>query len=57
MPAVARSRVEGVVKENKDIAKGNVAEDRRNLGLKKEGLLNEKEWIHLKPILTKIELE
>jgi RNA recognition motif-containing protein len=34
-----------VVKGNKDNAKG-VGEDRRNLMLKKEGLLNEKEWHH-----------
>jgi len=45
MKAVARTKVAETVQLNKDIASNNV-EDRRNLYLKKEGLLNEKEWIH-----------
>ena len=45
LPQVARTQVEAVVQNNKDIIKG-LGEDRRNLGLKKEGLLNEKDWIH-----------
>lgn len=45
MKAVARTKVAETVATNKEIASGNV-EDRRNLYLKKEGLLNEKEWIH-----------
>lgn len=45
MPSVARSKVGEVVKANKDAIKG-LGADRRNLGLKKEGLLNETSWIH-----------
>ena len=45
MPSVARGRVDGVVKANKDASKG-IGTDRRNLALKKEGLLNETNWIH-----------
>jgi hypothetical protein len=45
-----------VVKDNKDSAKG-VGEDRRNLMMKKEGLLNEKEWIHQTPALTQKDVE
>ena len=45
LPSVARTRVEQVVKDNKDLVKGS-STDRRNLALKKEGLLSEKEWIH-----------
>jgi len=43
--SVAKSKVGDVIQSNKDSAKG-VGEDRRNLALKKEGLLNEKEWVH-----------
>ena len=50
MHSVARTRVDAVVKENKEHAKGH-GEDRRNLLLKKEGLLNEKSWIHQEPPL------
>ena len=42
--SVARGQVGDLVTSNKDAMKGK--EDRRNLYLKKEGLLNEKEWIH-----------
>ena len=45
MPQVARTRVAQVMKDSKDAMRG-VGEDRRNLALKKEGLLNEKNWIH-----------
>ena len=45
-----------MVKDNKDSAKG-VGEDRRNLMMKKEGLLNEKEWIHQTPALTQKDVE
>lgn len=38
------------------MAKG-VGEDRRNLFMKKEGLLNEKAWIHLEPGLQTKEVE
>jgi hypothetical protein len=55
MSSVARSRVESVIKENKDSAKG-LGEDRRNLLLKKEGLLNEKQWVNQTPLTSK-ELE
>lgn len=57
MRAVARTKVAEVVQLNKDIANNRVDTDRRNLYLKKEGLLNEKEWIHQKPGLTAKELE
>jgi len=56
MPSVAKTRVDSVIQENKDSAKG-VGEDRRNLLMKKEGLLNEKFWIHQEPALTKKDLE
>ena len=45
MPSVRRDKVDSVVQANKDAAKG-VGLDRRNLALKKEGLLNETSWIH-----------
>jgi hypothetical protein len=45
LPSVAKTKVNDVVQQNKDSVKG-VGEDRRNLYLKKEGLLSEKEWIH-----------
>ena len=45
MPSVIRSRVSEVVKANKDLQKGSGI-DRRNLYLKKEGLLNEASWVH-----------
>ena len=56
LPSVARTRVEQVVKDNKDLVKGS-STDRRNLALKKEGLLSEKEWIHQQPSLTSKDLE
>ena len=37
--------------------KNNAGEDKRNLSLKKEGLLNEKSWIHQEPALTSKDLE
>jgi hypothetical protein len=45
LPSVARTKVTEVIKNNKDNEKGK-GEDRRNLYLKKEGLLSEKDWIH-----------
>jgi hypothetical protein len=45
MPSVARTKVADTLQQNKDDFKG-VGEDRRNLALKKEGLLSEKDWIH-----------
>ena len=45
MPSVERGKVDAIVKANKDTLKG-VGLDRRNLYLKKEGLLNETSWIH-----------
>jgi len=45
MPSVAREKVGDVVQANKDAMKGAGA-DRRNLYLKKEGLLNETSWVH-----------
>ena len=56
MSSVARNNVEAVTKENKDLAKGH-GEDRRNLMLKKEGLLNEKSWIHQEPALETKDVE
>ena len=56
LPQVAKSRVNDVIQANKDSIKGT-GEDRRNLGLKKEGLLNEAEWIHKEPALTSKDLE
>ena len=56
MPSVARSRVGEVVKANKDAIKGTGV-DRRNLYLKKEGLLNETSWIHQEPAMNDKELE
>jgi len=56
LPSVARTKVNDVVQQNKDTVKG-VGEDRRNLYLKKEGLLSEKEWIHQQPQLTGKDLE
>lgn len=56
LPSVARTKVNDVVQANKDTVKG-VGEDRRNLFLKKEGLLSEKEWIHQQPQLTGKDLE
>ena len=50
MPSVARQKVGEVVQANKDAMKG-VGVDRRNLCLKKEGLLNEESWIHKEPTL------
>lgn len=48
LPSVARTKVANTVQLNKDVAKGH-GEDRRNLYLKKEGLLSEKDWIHQQP--------
>ena len=45
LPQVAKTRVNDVIQANKDTIKGT-GEDRRNLYLKKEGLLNEKLWVH-----------
>ena len=45
IPQVAKTKVGDVIQMQKDNAKG-AGEDRRNLAMKKEGLLNEKEWIH-----------
>lgn len=56
MPSVARTRVEEVVKANKDRDKGT-GMDRRNLGLKKEGLLNEASWVHQDPAPTAKDLD
>ena len=49
--------MEQVLKDNKDLVKGGSQTDRRNLGLKKEGLLSEKDWIHQQPCLTSKDLE
>lgn len=56
MPQVARTSVDSVLQQNKDKEK-NKGEDRRNLYLKKEGLLAEKEWVHQQPALTAKDLE
>lgn len=56
MSSVARNNVEAVTKENKDLAKGH-GEDRRNLMFKKEGLLNEKSWIHQEPAFETKDVE
>jgi len=56
LPSVARTKVTETVQNNKDNDKG-VGEDRRNLYLKKEGLLSEKDWIHQQPQLTGKDLE
>ena len=56
MPSVARGKVNEVVKANKDADKG-IGQDRRNLYLKKEGLLNETTWIHQEPPLNPKDLE
>ena len=56
MPSVARGKVNEVVKENKDFKTGR-GMDRRNLYLKKEGLLNETAWIHQEPKLGDKELD
>lgn len=45
LPSVARTKVGEVLEQNKLAIKG-AGEDRRNLLLKKEGLLSEKDWIH-----------
>ncbi len=45
IPSVARTKISDQIQSNKDEKKG-VGEDRRNLGLKKEGLLSERDWIH-----------
>ena len=56
LPQVAKTRVDDVVQANKDAMK-NTGEDKRNLSLKKEGLLNEKAWVHQEPALTSKDLE
>jgi len=56
MSSVSRNKVDDVAKENKEHAKGH-GEDRRNLMLKKEGLLNEKSWIHQEPALETKDVE
>ena len=59
MVQVARTKVGDVLKQNqanKREAAGKGV-DKRNLYLKKEGLLNEGEWIHKEPALTSKELE
>ena len=56
MPSVARTRVGEVVQANKDQHKGS-GQDRRNLYLKKEGLLNEENWTHKEPQMTSKDLE
>ena len=45
MPSVIRAKVSEVVQSNKDAMKGSGV-DRRNLYLKKEGLLSETSWVH-----------
>ena len=56
MPQVAKTKVSDVLQQNKDAIKG-VGEDRRNLSLKKEGLLNEALWIHQDPPIQSKDLE
>ena len=56
MPSVARGNITETIKENKDYVAGR-GMDRRNLYLKKEGLLNETVWIHQDPPLSTKELE
>ena len=56
MPSVARGNITETIKENKDYVAGR-GMDRRNLYLKKEGLLNETMWIHQEPALSTKELE
>ena len=45
----------GQLKENQkaEEVRKKDAEDKRNLGMAKEGLLNEETWIHKEPELTK----
>ena len=56
MPSVARTKVGEVIQANKDLIKG-AGQDRRNLYLKKEGLLSETSWIHQEPPLQSKDLE
>ena len=46
MPSVARSDVDQVIASNADAKLKANKEDKRNLYLKKEGILNEKNWFH-----------
>ena len=48
--------MDDVIKANKDSLKG-LGEDKRNLSLKKEGLLNETYWVHKEPKLQAKDLE
>jgi hypothetical protein len=59
MPSVKREKVGEVLQANL-LAKskeGGGAHDKRNMYLRKEGLLNEGLWIHQKPALNSKELE
>jgi len=59
MQQVAKTKVQDVLKQNQadKLAAAGKGVDKRNLYLKKEGLLNEGEWIHKEPALTSKELE
>jgi hypothetical protein len=46
MPSVARSDVDSVIAGNADAKLKASQTDKRNLYLKKDGILNEKNWIH-----------
>ena len=49
----------GQLKENQkaEEVRKKDAEDKRNLGMAKEGLLNEETWIHKEPELTKAQMD
>ena len=49
----------GVLKENQkaEEARKKELDDKRNLGMAKEGLLNEENWIHQEPKLTKAQMD
>jgi len=59
MPSVKREKVTEVLQNNllNKSKEGGGQFDKRNMYLRKEGLLNEGLWIHQKPALTSKELE
>jgi len=57
MPQVEKTDVAKVISQNQEDRLAANKDDKRNLYLKKEGILNERNWFNQKPALTSKELE
>jgi hypothetical protein len=53
-PSISKEKAEGIKDQaSLDIKEKKVQEDKRNLNMAKEGLLNEDNWIHKEPKMSK----